>query len=69
MAAAQVVVLIQFGVPAWRVRRDKVCAHTRSVVRERTTDDLLYFTFVQIDAGSEHRVKLKRQNAMSKDKM
>jgi hypothetical protein len=54
MPAAQPVALVEFGKPPGWPFRDEVGPQSARIIRERASDDLFDFAFVQVDAGPEH---------------
>ena len=59
MAAAQVILAIQLGVPRSRAVGNKVGLRPFRAIRKRAADNLFYPTLVQIDAGAEHNGRVK----------
>ena len=54
VAAAQVILAIQLGVPRSGAVGNKVGLRPFRAIRKRAADNLFHPTFVQIDAGAEH---------------
>ena len=59
VAAAQVILAIQLGVPRSRAVGNKVGLRPFRAIRKRAADNLFHPTLVQIDAGAEHDGRLR----------